>query len=358
MTWSRTLSSAGLGGIAATADCVIVSDRELDDTVDVFRGFDATTGREKWTVRYLAPSRFDYGNSPRATPLVDGDRVFLFGASGHLTCANVETGKVLWRLNVVDEFNVSAELPWGFCGSPLIVNEQLVLGPGGEEGAVVALDPATGDVRWATTGNSPSYGSLIEMTINGSHQIVGHDSITLGGWDTASGKRLWTLAPQTAKDFHVPTPIVFEDKLVVSTENNGTCLYRFSEEGRLEPEPVAVFRKLAPDTHTPVISGRRLLGVCKALYCLDLDNNLSVVWRATDEAFRAHVSLLADDRRLLAWTEAGELLLVDAQAEEYRVLDRYHVFPGESGLLSHPALVGDTLYVRGNSEIRALSLAP
>jgi hypothetical protein len=318
---------------------------------------DAETGREKWTVRYLARSQFDYGNSPRATPLIDGDRVFLFGASGHLTCADLQSGQVVWRLNLVDEFNVTAELPWGFCGSPLIVNGRLILAPGGEEGAIVALDPASGDVAWRTSGNPPSYGSLIEMTVNGSRQIVGHDAISLGAWEADSGKRLWTLASQAAKDFNVPTPITYMDKLVVSTESGGTRLHRFAPDGRLEPEPVASFRKLAPDTHTPVISGHRLLGICNALYCLDLEENLRVIWRGADPAFRAHVSLLADERRLLAWTEAGELLLIDTQADEFRILDRHQVFPGESGLLSHPAMIGNMFYVRGNSEVRALLLA-
>jgi outer membrane protein assembly factor BamB len=92
---------------------VIVSDRELNDTTDVFRCFDAETGRDVWTVRYIAPGKLDYGNSPRATPLIHEGRVFLYGAMGHLTCAELASGRVVWRIDVRDDFDVAESLPWG-----------------------------------------------------------------------------------------------------------------------------------------------------------------------------------------------------------------------------------------------------
>jgi hypothetical protein len=52
------------------------------------------------------------------------------------------------------------------------------------------------------------------------------------------------------------------------------------------------------------------------------------------------------------------LLLIDATADEYRLLGRQTVFPGEGGLMAHPAVVGQTIYLRGTSEIVAVSLEP
>ena len=84
IVWRQPLNEVGLGGVAATGRYVLVSDREAGDTADVFRCLSAETGKELWAVRYAAPGKLDYGNSPRATPLIDGERVFLAGAHGHL----------------------------------------------------------------------------------------------------------------------------------------------------------------------------------------------------------------------------------------------------------------------------------
>src|SRR5207302_1673345 len=83
---------------------------------------------------------------------------------------------------------------------------------------------------------------LIAATIRGQVQVIGHDAVSLGGWEPATGKRLWTLLPEKPNDFNVPTPIALDDKLLVSTENNGTRLYEFDDNGLLKPKPIAVNR--------------------------------------------------------------------------------------------------------------------
>ena len=74
MLWEFPLVKAGLGGIAATHKYVLFGDRDLDDFHDVFRCLDAGSGEVLWEVKQLAIGTLDYGNSPRATPLIVGDR--------------------------------------------------------------------------------------------------------------------------------------------------------------------------------------------------------------------------------------------------------------------------------------------
>jgi outer membrane protein assembly factor BamB len=209
---------------------------------------------------------------------------------------------------------------------------------------------------WTTPGKPASYGSLIAGELGGKLQIVGHDQTTLGGWDPETGKRLWTLAAASDQDFNVPTPIIHRGRLLVTTESDGTRVYDFDQEGQIVQEPRARFADLAPDTHTPVVAGDRLFGVSQWLYCLDLAASLKEVYHAKDDAFRDHTSLIATDDKLLVCSSTGELILLDAKASAHNVLGRLQVFEDEAGLLSHPALVGQKLYIRGSREIVCVDL--
>jgi outer membrane protein assembly factor BamB len=121
----------------------LVSDRDPDDHRDMFHAFDEHSGERRWTLDYEAEGSLDYGNSPRATPLVHDGHAFLLGAFGHLHCVRLGDGEVVWRRHLRDEFEAQDELVWGVSASPLIVDGKLIVSPGGPEASLVALDPAT-----------------------------------------------------------------------------------------------------------------------------------------------------------------------------------------------------------------------
>jgi outer membrane protein assembly factor BamB len=346
-----------LGGVAATSEHVLVSDRELNDTVDVFRCLKAADGKEAWSHRTPAVGNLDYGNSPRATPLIHDGLVYLFGAFGDLTCVELATGKSKWSINIRDEFDANDERKWGMCASPLIADGKLIVHPGGKDAAIVALDPKTGKAVWKTPGKPAGYGSFIAAKFGGVLQIVGHDMETLGGWDAKTGKRLWTLKPDRGGDFNVPTPIVVGDKLLVTTENNGTRLFAFKSDGTIDPKPVAMNKKLAPDTHTPVMAGDRVFGVWNRLYCLNLKDGLKELYDESNTAFSGYCSVVATDTRVLIVPRSGELILLDATAKEYTELGRLAVFgKEEKGVYAHLALVGTRVYLRGTASITCIDI--
>ena len=96
-----------------------------------------------------------------------------------------------------DEFPLNEELPWGYCGSPLLTDGKLIVAPGSADASLVAIDPDSGEIVWKSPGLPPSYGSLATGVLGGVKQIVGHDSETIGGWDVETGKRLWTVEPES-----------------------------------------------------------------------------------------------------------------------------------------------------------------
>ncbi|RPI86529.1 MAG: hypothetical protein EHM42_05920, partial [Planctomycetaceae bacterium] len=168
--WRRPMSSQGLAGVSVSGDRLIVVDRDLTDSQNIFRCLDASTGAEKWTYTQQARGRLDYGNSPRATPLIDHDLVFLLGAFGHLACVELATGHLVWSKNLRQEFSVRDTLIWGTCSSPLLVDGRLIVNPGAPQASLAALDPESGDVLWTSRGEPAAYASFIVAELGGKRQ--------------------------------------------------------------------------------------------------------------------------------------------------------------------------------------------
>ncbi len=162
--WSTELTGEGIGGVAAANGFVIVGSRDAIDRNDVFQCFDAETGELAWQHIYPALGRLDYGNSPRATPLIHDDCVYTLGAFGHLCCLEVDSGIMLWQVNLARDFG-SPSLTWGHSGTPVIVDQKLILQPGGKDASIVALDLETGDVIWKTPGAACGYSSLLHKVV-------------------------------------------------------------------------------------------------------------------------------------------------------------------------------------------------
>ena len=354
IVWNVPLIHSGLGGIAATTRFVVFGDRDLDDFYDVFRCLNAQTGEVIWEVKRLAIGDLDYGNSPRATPLIVNGRVYCLSAFGHLLCISLTDGAVIWERNLQEEFPAEGELPWGYCGSPLVVDNKVIMNPGASEASLLALNATDGSVHWKAPGAGPSYGSLIVATVGRKKQVIGHDAVSLGGWDVKTGHRLWTLKPKISGDFNVPTPIVHGDRLLVVTENNGARRYSFSNDGRVAPAADAINRVLRPDMSTPVMVHDRFYCVNRFLYCLDVNDGLRELWRIRDKALADYGAIFASDDRVLI-IGRGELLLMPADGSQ-QIISRQEVFADNLPVYSHPAIVGNRMYMRGESQLVCLAL--
>jgi outer membrane protein assembly factor BamB/ABC-type phosphate/phosphonate transport system substrate-binding protein len=347
--WRRPLTGMGLSGIAATSRYVIVADKGKGKNLDIFRCLDADTGEELWAVKYTAPEEMDYGNSPRANPVIHESLVYLLGAFGDLHCVNLKTGQVVWKKNIVKEFG--AELvTWGMCSAPLIVDDKLIVNPGAKDASIVALDRRTGQVIWKTSGEAAAYSSFILAAFGNARQIVGYDSISLCGWDPKTGKLLWKLLPTNEGDFNVPTPIYIDGKLLVATENNGCRLYGFDNSGKILSKPIAENLALSPDSSTPVVINDLVFGCSGGLYCLDLNNDLKTLYSADDDAFFDYTAQIAGNDHVLIITVEGELILIEASGNRYTLKSRLRLFE-KTEVLSHPALVGNRMYIRNTTEV-------
>jgi outer membrane protein assembly factor BamB len=343
-----------LGGLAVVGDRIYFGDRDVEDFHDVYRCLDADSGELVWEVKRVALASLDYGNSPRATPLVWNGRVYFQGALGHFLCLDARDGELIWEKNFRFDYPIDVKLPWGYCASPLICDGKLFVAPGAADASVVALDAMTGRTIWQAPGRPPGYGSFIVGDFGGTQQIVGHDATTLGGWDAETGKRLWSVTPEYEGDFNVPTPVAWKDRLVVSTENNGCRVYSFKSNGVIKDTPIAEYKRLRNDMSTPVVVGDSLFCLKNLLFCLDLSDGLNHQLRLRDKVFGDYAAMAASETHLLIAAK-GELILMTT-GDNSRIVSRLRIFDESVELFSHFALAGDRLYIRGEKKLLCLRL--
>ena len=131
------------------------------------------SGRSEWQTNYSG-LQLVYAIGPRATPTVDGDRVYVLGAMGNLLALDVKTGGVIWQKDYVKDFNASVPT-WGITGAPLVDGDRLICLVGGEPDAkVIALDKRTGEEIWRalSSDSEPGYNQPIIIEAGGVRQLI------------------------------------------------------------------------------------------------------------------------------------------------------------------------------------------
>jgi hypothetical protein len=109
---------------------------------------------------------------------------------------------------------------------------------------------------------------------------------------------------------------------------------------------------------TPVVIDDRVFCVWSDFYCLDLEAGLKTKWIGSDDAFGVYGAVIGSQSRLLAIGRGGELILIDATADEFTIVSRVRLFAdADEEFYSHPALVGDRLFIRGQKSVLCVDLS-
>src|SRR5262249_44672948 len=144
---------------------------------------DAATGKQLWKYEYPTEyeDRYGYSPGPRACPMVDEDRVYLYGPDGVLCCLRVADGKELWKVETRETYFFHQNF-FGVGSVPVIDGDLLLVALGGSPkgprpidfrdvkpngSAIIAFDTKTGEVKYATGDELASYASPTITTING-----------------------------------------------------------------------------------------------------------------------------------------------------------------------------------------------
>ncbi len=334
---------------------------------------DWKTGRLVWDHAYACDYRgLGFPAGPRACLTISDGRVYSLGAVGHLVCLRADTGQVLWKKQLVTEYQLKL-LTWGVAASPLVDGDKVIVLLGVEEGeCVAAFDKVTGRECWRALDEPGSYSSPIIIQQAGRRVLVCWTGASVSGLDPATGTVYWRypFAHNGGWIDSIATPAYGDGRLFLSCAQDGARMLRLDADemkvdlewkfdGPARRNSDGLFSVIA----TPWISGGCIYGVdyYGQLRCLDAatgrrkweDRSVtsSVIWGM------AHV--VRGDRHTWLFNDRGELAIADITPQGYQELSRTKLidttreqFRRRSGVCwSHPAFAYRHVFVRNDKEL-------
>ena len=237
----RVPVNSGFSGPAVVDGRVFITDwaedpasRTMDGTERAI-ALDEETGEILWIREWPTSYRMlmvSYAIGPRATPTVDGDRVYVVGAAGDLLCLEVETGEVIWEKHYIAEFD-SFVPTWGVASSPIVDGDHLISVVGAEPGGVVvAFDKRTGEEVWRALDvvGEMGYGQPIIIEAGGARQLIVWHAAALVSLNPATGELYWEETWEAGAGMSVATPVHSGNYLLVTQFYRGSLMMRLDQD--------------------------------------------------------------------------------------------------------------------------------
>lgn len=392
----RTSIGAGYSGPAVAGGNVFVTDflEALDthtiDGTERLLCLDQNSGEIRWTHEWTTSYRMlmgSYATGPRATPTVDGDRVYAVGAAGVLRCVDVKSGSLIWGKDYIQDYRTSVPV-WGITSAPLVDGSRLICVVGGEGMArIIAFDKMTGKEIWRALSSDweMGYEQPVIFGTGVSRQLIIWHPKGVSSLNPETGEVYWEEPFEVRSGLTVATPVMNGSKLLVSQFYGGSMLLDLG----VDPDRVEVVWKVGgtselPDNTrglhalitTPIIQGHHIYGVCSygQLRCLDL-NTGDRVWESqkmTDFARWAAAFAVQNGDRFFVNNDQGELIIARFTPQGYDEIDRTHLIEPTSNSAwgrrgrprssdrvvnwSHPAYADRHIFARNDREILCASL--
>ena len=272
--------------------------------------------------------------------------------------------KLKWRHDLLSEFG--AELPqWGVAGSPLVYGELVIVQPGARDAAVIAFDRASGEVKWKTGSNPPSYSSPVVAPIGGQDTVFAFMGDALLAVRPTDGKVMDSFKWPTQFGANIATPLVVDDYVFVSSSYGMGCALVRAEKSGDEVKLVKVYERRGrgfQNHHaTSVYKDKHLFGIAGSqgsggLKCVEFSTGKEIEdWG--DRGIGQASLILAGDHLILQ-TASGDVCLVDADPKEYRPIARVRKVLSGNNNWASPTLEDGRIYLRDEQNVVCLDVRP
>jgi outer membrane protein assembly factor BamB len=345
--WKQPVGGGYASFVVAGGRAFTIEQRRSQEVV---AAYDLETGRELWTHASDADFRESMGgDGPRATPTWHEGRLYALGALGELRCLNARTGKLIWNRNILSDAQ-AANLQWAMSSAPLIVDDKVIVLPGGRSGkSVVAYNKVTGSPVWQALNDKQAYVSPMLVTLAGQRQILTVSAQRVAGLAADDGRLLWDFPWVTSYDVNSAQPLVIgENRVFISAGyGHGAALFEVapSADGfsaKLIWQNVNMKNKF----NSSVYHQGHIYGLDEAiLACVDAATG-ERKWKGGRYGYG---QLLLASAHLIVLSESGEVILVKATPERHDEVSRFSALEGRTW--NHPALANGRLLVRNTTEM-------
>ncbi|MEM7396997.1 MAG: PQQ-binding-like beta-propeller repeat protein, partial [Verrucomicrobiota bacterium] len=235
--WSIEVGT-GYGSPVISGERVVFNHRVGEE--EIVQCVRAEDGGPIWQHRYATTFKceVEYSDGPYSTPVIEGDRVFAVGGQGQMFCLQLESGDVIWKRLLHEEYGVEDGLfPVG--SSPLIAEGRLIFNLGAieQDAGIIALDASDGTEIWRSSDHPAGYCSPFAATIHGQKFLFVITNRGLVSLEPSTGKMDWMVThySRAPMSYNAVSPLVIDDKVLIVTG----------------PGPGAVCVRVNPDrTHT------------------------------------------------------------------------------------------------------------
>jgi outer membrane protein assembly factor BamB len=362
LAWRKPIG-AGWSGFAAVNGFAITMEQRGEKELTTC--YEILTGELRWSHGVEARHETVLGFvGPRSTPTIHEGRVYALGATGILRCLDGATGKPIWTKDLMAEFGITAEddlgnVAWGRAGSPLVVDEKVIVpagGPAGKAVSLVAYDRLTGEEIWRGGERQISYATPAVATLAGVRQVVIVNEDTVSGHDLETGATLWSHPWEGKSNMNATASqaVVLEGDRVFLSKGygGGAMMLRVLHNGKWQAEEVWRNPRVLKTKLTNVaVKDGHVYGLSDGiLECVSLDDGE----RKWKNGRYGHGQILLVGDHLLVQAESGELALVAATPEEHRELGRIEAINGQTW--NNLCLYGEYLLTRNSEEAACYKL--
>jgi outer membrane protein assembly factor BamB len=318
--------------------------------------YDLLTGRLLWSHSNTAHfKQWQGGDGPRATPTVQGGRVFAIGATGILDCLDAATGRRIWSRDVLAE-NKLENLIWGVSASPLVFDETVIVTGGLTKGpSVLAYRKSDGEPLWRSGEDKASYASPTIATLAGRRVILSVNAATLTAHDPANGRLLLSYPFADDKWPKASQPVVLGgDRVFLSAGYGAGCALleiKAGADGKLVAGQLWKNLRMKTQFNSAAARDGFLYGLDDGLLaCVEISSG-ERKWKGG--RYGSGQTLLVDDL-IIVQGESGAVALAEAQPGGFKELGRIPALGAKTW--NHPTLVGRYLLVRNSEEMACYEL--
>lgn len=305
---------------------------------------DPANGKKLWEYSYSAPYEMNsaaqsHGKGPKSTPVASGSRIYTHGMSGVLLCLNTGTGKPVWRFDAKGKFRSTSPL-YGVAASPLLHGSNVIAYAGtDDDGALIALDAASGQIRWQWKGDGPGYGSPV---LAGS-QIVAVGAESIAGVGSADGSLAWRLPLKTPYAQNSVTPLIHDGLVIYSGLSNPVTAVRVSGS---KPQVVWENKEVGMYMSSPVVAAGLVHGLShrnKGQYFSLAPATGRIIW-TSDGRQAENAMLLARGEEVFSLNTNGELRIFQAGPRGLDLRKTYTV--ASSPTWANPVVLGSQVLIK------------